>query len=533
MTETYISIRRLENEALAEISKDQITLDFGDIIKVSIGQFYGIEINDFAVTVAKTALWIAESQMMKETSEILQTELDFLPLKSYANIVEGNALRIDWEKVVPKDKLDYIMGNPPFVGAKLCDDNQRKDKSLILGKDGGKLDYVACWYRKAADFCVGLSNVEIAFVSTNSIVQGEQIPLLWKNIFELGFSINFAHTTFKWESQSNDAAAVHCVIVGYSRKARNRKIIYTSDVFNIVENINAYLLDAPNVFLEKRRYPLSELTPKMTKGSQLIDGGNFIFNSVDERNEFVNLYPEAKPYIFEYCNADSFLNNRPKKYCLYLDDCPPDILRKCKGIYERVNNVYEYRKNSDAELTQSLQDKPTKYFIANIPKGDSILVPVVSSERRRYIPLGFLTEGVVYTNATNFIDGATLYHYGILISNVHMAWMRSVCGRLKSDYRYSKDIVYNNFPWPDPTEEQKSAIEKTAQAVLDARAKYPDCSLADLYDELTMPVELRKAHQENDKAVMRAYGFWGRVKTESECVAELMKMYQNFVTEKF
>ena len=531
LTETYISLRRLENEAIEVITQGQMLLDFTGIIRVSIGQFYGIEINDFAVTVAKTALWIAESQMMKETEIIAHINLDFLPLKSYANIVEGNALTTDWETVVPKDKLNYIMGNPPFVGAKLCDKTQRADKETILGKEGGKLDYVACWYRKAADFCFEKTNIEIAFVSTNSVSQGEQVELLWKPIFALGYTINFAYTTFKWESQSNDTAAVHCVIVGYAKKSRRKKLLYNGERVNIVSNINAYLLESPDVFLEKRRKPLSSKIPDMTKGSQLIDGGNFILGTAEEKDAFINNYPEAEPYIFEYCNADSFLNNRPKKYCLFLDNCPPGIIKNCKGIYEIVNKVYEYRKNSDAELTRSLQDRPTKYFIANMPVGNSILVPVVSSERRKYIPLGYLTKDVVYTNATNYIDGASLYHFGMLISNVHMAWMRAVCGRLKSDYRYSKDVVYNNFPWPTPTDEQKAAIEKTAQAILDARALYPDCSLADLYDEVAMPPELRKAHQENDKAVMRAYGFWGKLNTESECVAELMKMYQKLTAE--
>lgn len=531
LTETYVSLRRLENEVLELVTDGQILLNFGDIIKVSIGQFYGIEINDFAVTVAKTALWIAESQMMKETEEIMNVNLDFLPLKSYANIVEGNALRIDWESVVPKDKLNYIMGNPPFVGAKLCDASQRKDKEMILGKDGGKLDYVACWYKKAATFCTTMYNVEIAFVSTNSISQGEQVPLLWQPIFDMNYCINFAHSTFKWESQSNDTAAVHCVIISYGKKHRKQKILFSRERQTIVENINAYLIDSPNVFLAKRRAPISPQIPHMTKGSQLIDGGNFIFQSKAEKEEFLSIYPEATPYILEYCNADAFLNNRQKKYCLYLQDCPPSVIKNCKGIYERVNRVYEYRKNSDAELTRSLQDTPAMYFIANIPKGNSILVPVVSSERRKYIPLGYLTKGVVYTNATNYIDEASLYHFGVLTSNVHMAWMRAVCGRLKSDYRYSKDIVYNNFPWPTPTDGQKARIEQTARAILDARAIYPDCSLADLYDEVTMPPELRRAHQANDRAVMQAYGFDVKTMTESTCVAELMKMYQQLTKQ--
>jgi len=348
---------------------------------------------------------------------------------------------------------------------------------------------------------------------------------LWRNIFEQGFFINFAYRTFKWESESVDSAAVHCVIIGYSKKERTDKKIMWGGRVQQVKHINAYLLDSPSVFIEKLRHPICNV-PEMTKGAQLIDGGNFIIGEQAQRKEFIALYPEAEPYIFEYCNADSFLNNRPKKFCLFLDDCPPNIIRSCKGIFQRVQAVYEYRKNSDAASTHALMDKPTKYFISNRPIGNSILVPIVSSENRKYIPLGFINKSVIYTNASNFIDNASLYHFGILISNVHMAWMRAVCGRLKSDYRYSKDIVYNNFPWPTPTEEQKAKIEQTAQAILDARALYPDCSLADLYDEVTMPPELRKAHQQNDKAVMQAYGFWGKLNTETECVAELMKMYQ-------
>lgn len=527
LTETYISLRRLENEALKMIYHGQIVMETGDIIKVDIGQFYGIEINDFAVTVAKTALWIAESQMMQETEKIVMQQLEFLPLHSYANIVEGNALRIDWEEVVPKAKLNYIMGNPPFVGAKLTSDSQRKDKELIFGKIGGKLDYVSCWVKKAADFVAGTKLIACAFVATNSITQGEQVPLLWRDILLRGFVIDFAHQTFRWDSESNNKAQVHCVIVGFSfgGKAKS-KFIFSNNRPISAKNINAYLVDAPNVFLDKLRNPICNSIPEMTKGSQLIDGGNFILADEAEKNEFISKYPEAKPYVYEYCNADSFLNKRPAKYCLYLEHCPPQILRNCKGIYDKVAAVRDFRANSDAVLTRSLQDTPHKFFISNIPHGNSILVPVVSSERRKYIPLGFLTNDVIYTNATNFISHATLYHFGILISNVHMAWMRTVCGRLKSDYRYSKDIVYNNFPWPTPTDEQKAAIEQTAQEILDARALYPDCSLADLYDELTMPVELRKAHQNNDRAVMKAYGFTIKGMTESSCVAELMKLYQ-------
>lgn len=533
LTETYISLRKLENKIIRLKLGNGIMTFLDDIVKVSISQFYGIEINDFAVNVAKTALWISEYKMLKETMEIVKSDINFLPLKAYDNIVEGNALRVDWESVVLKDKLNYIMGNPPFVGAKLASETQREEKDLILGKIGGKLDYVACWFMKAAEF-IKNTTIKVAFVATNSITQGEQPILLWLPIFNYGIHIDFAYNTFRWDSEANIKAHVHCVIIGFSNNSilqKQKKLLFKAEKCIYVDNINAYLLNAPNVFFDKRRKPLCDI-PEMTKGCQLIDGGNFILGNIQETRTFIKQYPEAKPYIYEYCNADAFLNNRDQVFCLFLKNCPPNIIRNCKGISDRVKSVYEFRKNSEAELTKSIADRPTEYFISNIPSGNSILFPIVSSEKRKYVPIGYLTQGIIYTNATNYIDNATLYHFGVLTSNVHMAWMRAVCGRLKSDYRYSKDIVYNNFPWCEPTAEQKAKIEQTAQAILDARAKYPDCSLADLYDETTMPVDLRKAHQENDKAVMQAYGFWGKLNTESECVAALMKMYQELVRKE-
>ena len=528
LTESYISLRRLENEVISVLYLGQSIIgEFANPIKVNIHQFYGIEINDFAVSVATTALWIAEEQMLQETEKIAAFAIEPLPLKSYNNIHEGNALRLNWSEVITPDKLNYLMGNPPFVGAKFTNKDQKQDMDNLCREiQRDKLDYVVCWYLKAAELMQINHKIEAALVSTNSITQGEQPSIFFKYLFEkYKIKFDFAYRTFRWDSETTSKAHVHCVIVGFSsEELKLTKRIYDNANVLYVDNINAYLSSAPTLFIEKRRFPICK-APDMTKGSQLIDGGHYVF-SEEEKNEFLQRYPEAIPFMYEYCNADLYLNHRPKKYCLYLDDCPPQLLKSCKGIYEKVQAVYEYRKNSDAELTRSLQYTPSKFFIANIPEGNSILVPVVSSERRRYVPLGYLKEGVIYTNATNYIPHASLYHFGVLTSNVHMAWMRVVCGRLKSDYRYSKDIVYNNFPWPTPTEEQKAKIEHTAQAILDARAKYPDCSLADLYDEVTMPPELRKAHQENDRAVMAAYGFKPGQTTESECVAELFKMYQ-------
>lgn len=524
LTETYISLRRLENEALKEIFGEQIILDFGNIIKVSIGQFYGIEINDFAVTVAKTALWIAESQMMKETEEIIHSNLEFLPLKSYANIVEGNALRIDWETVVPKDKLNYIMGNPPFVGGMMMSKEQKSDIISLLGdiKGVGELDYVAGWYKKAVDYMKSTA-ISTAFVSTNSICQGQQAVTMWKPLLENGIKIIFAHRTFIWDSEAKVKAHVHCVIVGFSYVKKSDCVLFDYPQRQIVDNINSYLMDAPIVFVESRSKPLSNV-PLMRFGSMPRDGGGFILTD-EEREELIKQEPVAEKWVHPYIGAHEFINNK-SRWCLWMVDANPAELKRCPIVMKRVQAVQDFRANSVAAGTRKFAATPTLFCQIAQPDSEYIVVPKVSSERRRYVPMGFLSKEVIASDLVFLIPNATLYNFGVLTSNVHMAWMRAVCGRLKSDYRYAKDIVYNNFPWPNPTEEQKAEIEKTAQAILDARELYPDCSLADLYDELTMPPELRKAHQANDKAVMKAYGFWGKLNTESECVAELMKMYQ-------
>lgn len=530
LTETYISLRKLENEALRSLS-DQIM--FGDVtnpIQISIGQFYGIEINDFAVTVAKTALWIAESQMMKETEDIMHMSLDFLPLKSYANIVEGNALRMDWESVVPKQELNYIMGNPPFVGARMMSSEQKDDLNSVFPgwKNAGNLDYVSCWYKKAADLMDG-TPIRSALVSTNSVTQGEAVANLWKPLFGSGVHIDFAHRTFRWDSEAKMKAHVHCVIVGFSVAPNSKpKVIFTSDRPQIAENINGYLLDADNVFVESRNKPICYV-PEIGIGNKPIDGGNYLFTE-EEMQEFVEKEPASKKWFKPWYGSQEFINRKPR-YCLWLGDCPPNELRKMPECMKRVNAVRQLRLESKSAGTRKLADTPTRFHVENMPKGTYIVIPEVSSERRKYVPMGFMSPDILCSNLVKIIPNATLYHFGILTSNVHMAWMRAVCGRLKSDYRYSKDVVYNNFPWPTPTEEQKAKIEETAQAILDARALYPDSSLADLYDETTMPPELRKAHQQNDKAVMRAYGFDIKTTTETACVAELMKMYQRLTEE--
>ena len=524
LTESYISLRRLENDAL-RCQTNQITMgDYANPIQVSIHQFYGIEINDFAATVAKTALWIAESQMLKETEDIIAHQIDFLPLKSYANITEDNALRLNWEDVVPKAKLNYIMGNPPFVGLSMRSHEQQDDMSVVFaGNDrAGRLDYVAAWYRKAAEY-IQRTNIEVSFVSTNSIIQGEQVPILWEEMFSTyGVIINFAYRTFVWNSEARDKAAVHCVIIGFALFNRAEKVLYESNIPHIVNKINGYLVNAENIFIQLRGKPQPGL-PKLVQGNKPWDGGNLIL-SAEERAELINKYPNADSFIKPFVGSQEFIKGKVR-FCLWLKGVSPKEYRCIPDIMERLNKVAEVRRKTKTVAVQALAETPMLFAQIRQPDSNYILVPETSSSSRKYIPIGFMPQEVIASNSTLVATGASIYHFGILTSNVHMAWMRTVCGRLKSDYRYSPS-VYNNFPWPAPTDEQRAKIEQTAQAILDARNLYPDCSLADLYDEAAMPPELRKAHQQNDKAVMQAYGFWGKLNTESACVAELMKMYQ-------
>lgn len=535
LTETYLSLRKMENQALEKLYGGQIKLGEGNFnpIKVSISQFYGIEINDFAVTVAKTALWIAESQMMKETENILHLNLNFLPLKSYTNIVEGNALKTDWDNVVNKSELNYIMGNPPFVGAKMMSKVQKDDATEIFGKIklANSLDYVCAWYFKAAEY-IKNTNIMCAFVSTNSICQGEQASAMWKPLIEkYKIQINYAYKTFIWNSETKEKAKVHCIIVGFStiNNTTNKKI-FDGDRYINVSNINSYLIDSPNIFIEKRSKPVCDV-PKMSFGNMPVDDGNFIF-SIEEYNDFISKYPDTKKLFKKYIGAVEFLN-RTNRYCLWLDNVEPTEFRKNKEIMQRIENVKKFRLSSSTKPTRDKAETPTKFFFVSHPNKKYIVVPKTSSGKRKYIPIGFEDENTIASDLVNIVPTSDLYIMGVLASNVHNAWMRTVAGRLKSDYRYTNSIVYNTFPWPSPTEEQRKKIERTAQRILEVREQFKNSSLADLYDDLTMPPELRKAHQANDIAVMEAYGFKAKTSfTESMCVAELMKMYQKMIEEK-
>lgn len=530
LTESYISLRRLENKVIREIlacDKDnfagQIVLGVAvNPVKVSISQFYGIEINDFAVTVGRTALWIAESQMLHETEEIIHMNLDFLPLKTNAYIQEGNALEIDWNDVISVHELSYIIGNPPFVGFTYMSDEQKSDMELIF--PGIKnLDFVAAWYKKASDYIKG-TFVECAFVSTNSITQGETVARLWSL---LDVKINFAYKTFVWGSEAKIKAQVHCVIIGFATFSRKVKKLYTGDNYKIVDNINAYLCDAPDILIDSRNKPLCDVS-KMIYGNKPADGGYLIIEDEDYE-DFIKREPQAKKYIRPLLGAVEYLHNK-KRWCLWLKGVAPAEIKNCPLVYDRVKKCKEAREGSKAAGIRKFAQTPTLFAQITQPDNkDYIIIPRTSSEKRRYVPMGFMTSETIVTDAVQIVPDASLYEFGVLISNVHMSWMRAVCGRLKSDYRYSKDVVYNNFIWCEPTPEQKAKIEQTAQGILDARALYPDSDLAELYDEVLMPPELRRAHQLNDKAVMEAYGFTRNTeayKSESACVAALMKLYK-------
>ena len=538
LTETYLSLRRLENEVLRVLSHGQIAFGYADWnpIQVSLGQFYGIEINDFAVTVAKTALWIAESQMMKETEEIVLMHLKFLPLKSYTNIIEANALRINWVDVVPKQKLNYIMGNPPFVGARLMKQGsiQKKEVQDIFGniKDVQDLDYVTCWYKLAAQY-IQNTNIQACFVSTNSICQGSQVPILWNVLFnDYHIHINFAYQTFKWDSESSSQAAVHCVIVGFAGVNRNEKWLFTDGSNGkIVSNISPYLVEGEDIFVVAAKESLCGM-PKMNFGNQPRDGGHFVIKE-DEYQEIIEKELELKKWLHPYIGADEFIKVK-KRWCLWLKHASPKDIMDSKILSEKVEAVRQFRLSSKAKTTNGYAKVPQLFAQITQPDDvDFLIIPRVSSERRRYVPIGFVTADIISSDAVQIVPGATSYHFGILTSNIHMAWMRAVCGRLEMRYRYSKEIVYNTFPWPNPTDAQKTKIEQTAQAILDARAQYPDYGFADMYGEkMYLFPELLKAHQNNDRAVMQAYGFSIKDMTESSCVAELMKRYQGLVDKE-
>ena len=552
LTETFLSLRRLENRIIAALQKGQGELDLGLSAKVSLSQFYGIEINDFAVAVAKTALWISEAKMRHETAEILHREPDYLPLKDYDGIVEDNALRMDWPQA------DYIMGNPPFVGASMMSAEQKSEAVAIFGKGKrvNSIDYVGAWYYKACELISATKNTKdtkVAFVSTNSITQGEQVAPMWTPLFDkYGLEIDFAHRTFRWDSEAIEKAHVHCVIVGFHVEKNNGRVkraehvetpnsktstcstrlkqIFDGDRAIPAANICPYLIDAPTVFIESRAKPICDVPP-MTYGNKPTDDGNLIL-SESEREVILKDTPALASYVRRYVGSRDFINSDEIRYCLWLKDASPAVYHKNREVMRRIAAVRDFRLASSAAPTRKMAEQAWRFFSSPHVESAYLLVPEVSSERRRYVPIGFMDPNVIAANTVSIIPNATLCHFGVLTSSVHMAWMRVVAGRLKSDYRYSGAIVYNNFPWPDlcASASLRGKISSTAQAILDARAAHPDCSLADLYDPLTMPPDLRAAHAANDKAVLAAYGLAPDT-PEPEIVAHLFKLYAEMTND--
>lgn len=528
LTETYVCLRRLENTVLMELQRGgQSEISFEEAeeespVKVTLANFHGIEVNDFACCVARTALWIAEKQADINTAKVVRRVYDELPLKEYGTIIRGNSLRVDWAEAVPAADLDYIVGNPPFIGYSNLNDAQKRDRADIFGKSGGVLDYVACWYRKAADFTRG-SHTRCAFVSTNSICQGQQVEPLWKPLFDDGVEIDFAHKTFVWNSEAADEAHVHVIIVGFSREKIAKKTIFDGDGARKADNISGYLSATPSLFIARRSSPICD-APKMIRGCQPTDNGQLILDQA-ERDELVSREPSAEKWIKPFSMGADFINGKPR-YCLWLKDAAPKDLSSMPRVMERVRAVADYRAQSTKAATRKKAETPWLFDEIRETGPSYIGVPAVSSGRRRYVPMGFVDNGMVPGNKLYFVPNASVYDFGILMSQFHNAWMRMVAGRLKSDYSYANTIVYNNFVWPDPSDAARAEVERCASAVLDARATYEGSTLADMYDpdnDFLYPA-LIKAHKALDAAVEAAYGvdFNG---DEEKIVAHLFKLY--------
>lgn len=524
---TYREIRLLEFEILKILYDNSNMVLIDTLCKIHIHQFYGIEFEEFPCQIAQVGLILMKHQLDKQISNYFGMNLVDFPIRENAQILHRNALEFDWEELISKHSLSYIIGNPPFVGAKIMNASQRNDMKYCCSdiKNYGKLDYVAAWYKKVSLYTYG-ANIKTAFVSTNSICQGEQASILWSYLVNTQhMTINFAYRTFIWNNDARGNAKVHCIIVGFSRDYSSTKRIFESngDVKS-VRYINEYLLNSEYCFIKNRSNPLSNV-PKMGMGNQPIDGGNYLFTE-DQMLDFINKEPLSKKYFKKWVGSDEFINNY-YRYCLFVRDCTTSDLRNMPLVRERIEAVRQFRLKSISPQTINLADTPREFNHTNIPNSNFIVIPEVSSEKRRYIPIGFLSSDILCSNLVKIIPNATLYDFGILTSNVHMAWMRTVAGRLKSDYRYSSGIVYNNFPWPNPSEKQKNNIISAAQLVLDIRFKYKDSSLADLYDIISMPSDLLKAHRALDKEVCKAYGvIW---KHEDDCVEYLMNLYKSMV----
>ncbi|MFZ5501917.1 MAG: class I SAM-dependent DNA methyltransferase [Pseudomonadota bacterium] len=535
----FRELRQLEMDTIEAMTETGQTkgglLDVSTLCRVKVNQFYGIEIDESAAHIARVAMWITDHQMNLEAAERFGTTRPTVPLVDSATIICENSLRIDWNDVIPAEQCSYVLGNPPFIGAKYLNDEQREDVAHVMGNipSSGLLDYVTCWYVKALPYIHANPSIHVAFVSTNSITQGEQVAVLWSHMLGNGVKIHFAHRTFQWSNEGKGVAAVHCVIVGFGLNESKQHTIfdYTGNIKgepNVlsVRHINPYLVDAPDVVMGNRQTPLCN-APEIGIGNKPIDGGNYLFTP-EEKDEFIKREPQSARWFRRWIGAVEFINGY-ERWCLWLGDCPPNELRKMPEAMKRVEAVREFRLASKSAPTQKLAATPTRFHVEYIPNEPYLLIPRVSSERRAFVPIGFMQPDTLTSDTSLTVPNATLYHFGILISTMQNAWMRATAGRLESRYRYSAGIVYNNFPWPESTDKHHSTIEVAAQAILDARARYPESSLADLYDPLSMPPELVKAHAALDKAVDAAYQYKCG-KDDAARVAFLFERYQQLTS---
>ena len=533
---TYRELRRLELEVLkVKVGKQQVT-DVEHLVNLNVDRFYGIEIEEFPAQIAQVALWLADHQMNMEVSAAFGEYMVRIPLRHSATIANENALRLPWQSLLKEgERYDYILGNPPFVGSKIMSQEMRDDVVRVFGdaKSSGSIDFVCAWYALAAQYVElnGRKQTKTAFVSTNSISQGEQVGVLWGYLFSKGFKIHFAHQTFRWNNEAKGVAAVHCVIIGFADFDIPRKRLFTyadekaAPLEELVTNISPYLVEAKDHVLTSRSKPICPV-PEIGIGNKPIDGGNYLFTT-EERDAFIVKEPGAKKYFRRWLGSDEFINGW-ERWCLWLGEAGPGELKSMPEVLKRIDAVRRVRLESKSEPTRKLADTPTRFHVENMPKKEYLIIPEVSSERRIFIPIGYMQPATLASNLVKIVPNASLFHFGVLTSTMHNAWVRFTCGRLESRYRYSKDIVYNNFPWPEaPTAAQRAAVEAAAQGVLDARATHKDASLADLYDPLTMPPDLVKAHQALDKAVDKCYRA-APFTSDAKRVEYLFELYEKY-----
>lgn len=532
---TYRELRLLELAVLRALyGSGQQVLDVDQLMQINVDQFYGFEIEEFPAQIAQVALWLTDHQMNMRISEEFGNYFARIPLRTTPHIVHDNALQLNWESVIPAERCSYILGNPPFLGKSNQSTAQKTDMQLVCGniKNAGLLDFVAAWYIKATRYIQSNNKIRCAFVSTNSITQGEQVGVLWSWMLTQGVKIHFAHRTFSWSNEARGKAAVHCVIIGFGIQEVTNKIIYEYEDIKgephavKANNINPYLADAPNLVIMPRTSPICKVSP-MVNGSKPTDGGNLIL-SEDEKAELIAKEPTAASWIRPFAMGDEFINGIAR-YCLWLVDCPPQKLRAMPEVLKRIDAVKAMRLASTKATTREMANSPNRFAEIRQPQRNYLALPRVSSERRAFIPIAYADTDLIAGDKLQTIPNASLFEFGVITSSMHMAWMRTTAGRLKSDFQYSAKITYNNFPWPEQTEKHIHNIKAAAQAILDARIEHINASLADLYDPLTMPNNLLKAHQALDKAVDTAYGYKG-APTDAARVAFLFALYQKITS---